>query len=62
MKIVDGKVQWAGLEAGCRNISTIELIRYLQKVDSGSGDYVQDRQEWQQEYTVDMLLGAVEQG
>ncbi|WPD24384.1 MAG: hypothetical protein Q3M24_12000 [Candidatus Electrothrix aestuarii] len=62
MKIVDGKVQWAGLEAGCRNISTIELIRYLQKVDSGSGDYVQDRQEWQQEYTVDMLLGAVDQG
>ena len=62
MKIVDGKVQWAALEAGAGNISTIELIRYLQKVDSGSGDYVQDRQAWQQEYTVDMLLGAVNQG
>ena len=62
MKIVDGKVQWAALEAGSKNISAIELIRYLQKVDSGSGDYVQDRQEWQQEYTVDMLLGAVNQG
>lgn len=62
MKIVDGKVQWAGIEAGCRNISTVELVRYLQKVDGGSGDYVQDRQAWQQEYTVDMLLGAVKQG
>ncbi|MCI5121977.1 MAG: hypothetical protein D3908_12455 [Candidatus Electrothrix sp. AUS4] len=62
MKITDGKVQWAALEAGSKNISAIELICYLQKVDSGSGDYVQERQEWQQEYTVDMLLGAVRQG
>ncbi|WP_339133673.1 MAG: hypothetical protein WGN25_13390 [Candidatus Electrothrix sp. GW3-4] len=60
MKITDGKVQWAGIEAGSKKISAIELIRYLQKVDSGSGDYVQERQEWQQGYTVDMLLGAVE--
>jgi hypothetical protein len=62
MKITEGKVQWAGIEAGCKNISVVELIEYLQKVDSGSGDYVKDRQEWQQEYSVDMLLGAVEQG
>lgn len=62
MKITDGKVQWAGLEAGKKNISTIELVKYLQKVDCGSGDYVQDRQAWQQEYTVDMLLGVVKQG
>lgn len=60
MKITDGKVQWAGIKAGSKNISAIELIRYLQKVDSGSGDYVQDRQEWQQEYTVDMILGSLE--
>lgn len=62
MKITDGKVQWTGIKAGCRNISTIELVQYLQKIDSGSGDYVQDRQVWQQDYTVDMLLGAVQQG
>jgi hypothetical protein len=62
MKITDGKVQWAGLEEGSKNISAVELIRYLQEVAPGSGNYVQDRQEWQQEYTVDMLLGTVEQG
>jgi hypothetical protein len=62
MKITDGKVQWAGVEAGSKNISVIELIHYLQQVDTGSGNYVQDRQEWQQEYTVDMLLNAVKQG
>ena len=62
MKMTDGKVQWAALEAGSKNISAIELVSYLQKVDSGSGDYVQERQEWQQEYTVDMLLNAVKQG
>ncbi|CAK8718130.1 MAG: hypothetical protein D3917_19610 [Candidatus Electrothrix sp. AX5] len=62
MKITDGKVQWAGIEEGSKNISAVELIRYLQEVDPGSGNYVQDRQEWQQEYTVDMLLGAVKQG
>ncbi len=60
MKITDGKVQWAGLQAGYKNISAIELIRYLQKVDSGSGDYVRERQTWQQDYTVDMLLGVVD--
>ena len=62
MKITDGRVQWTGIEAGSRNISAIELICYLQKVDSGSGDYVRERQEWQQEYTVDMLRSTVEQG
>ena len=62
MKITDGQVQWTGIEAGSKNVSAIELIRYLQQVDPGSGDYVQERQEWQQEYTVDMLLGAIEQG
>jgi hypothetical protein len=62
MKITDGKVQWAGLEEGSKNISAVELIRYLQKVEPGSGNYVQERQEWQQEYTVDMLLGLVKQG
>ena len=62
MKITEGRVQWAGLEEGCRNVSMLELIQYLQKVDSGSGDYVEERQEWQQEYTVDMLLNAVKQG
>ena len=60
MKIIDGKVQWAGIKAGSRNISAPELIRYLQKVDNGSGDYVRERQTWQQDYTVDMLLGVVD--
>ncbi|MCW5213485.1 hypothetical protein VU04_11315 [Desulfobulbus sp. TB] len=60
MKITDGKVQWKGINAGSKNISAIDLIRYLQKVDSGSGDYVKDRQVWQQNYTVDMLLGVLE--
>jgi hypothetical protein len=60
MKIIDGKVQWAGIKAGSKNISATELIRYLQKVDNGSGDYVQERQTWQQDYTVDMLLGLVD--
>ncbi len=62
MKITDGKVQWAGLKEGSKKISMVELIRYLQEVDPGSGNYVQERQEWQQEYTVDMLLGVVKQG
>ena len=62
MKITDGKVQWAGIEGGSKNISAIELIKYLQQVDPGSGDYVHDRQEWQQEYSVDMLLNAVKRG
>lgn len=29
-------------------------------VNHGHGDYVQDRQEWQKGYSVDMLLKAVE--
>ena len=62
MKITDGKVQWAGIEKGSKNISAVELIRYLQEVDPGSGNYVEERQEWQQDYTVDMLLGVAGQG
>ncbi len=60
MKIIDGKVQWAVIKSGSKNISVTELIRYLQRVDSGSGDYVRERETWQQDYTVDMLLSLVD--
>ncbi len=48
------------IEERCRSLGIVGLIQCIQKADRGHGDYVKDRQEWQNEYSVDMLLKAVE--
>ncbi|MCI5223559.1 MAG: hypothetical protein D3924_13035 [Candidatus Electrothrix sp. AR4] len=60
MKIKENKTQQAGIEASRKKFGVVEIIQCIQKVDTGSGDYVKDRQAWQKGYSVDSLLKAVE--
>ncbi len=38
----------------------VELIRFMQQFDLGSGDYVKDREAWQKDYTVDSFAAAIQ--
>ncbi len=62
MKRIGNESQQAEIDAYCRRLGVVGLIQCIQKVDNGHGDYVKERQAWQKEYSVDMLLQAVEQG
>ncbi len=61
MKTTKHKIQRSGLEAHCKSLGVVGLIQCIQQVDKGHGDYVKERQKWQNGYSVDMRLKAVEQ-
>jgi len=53
------EIQKLGIEALRKDIGVVGLIRFMQQFDKGHGDYVNDRQDWQKDYTVDTLLEAI---
>ncbi|MCI5148803.1 MAG: hypothetical protein D3916_05340 [Candidatus Electrothrix sp. MAN1_4] len=55
----ENEIQRLGLEALSRGLGVVGLIRFIQQFDKGHGDYVKDRQEWQEGYSLDSLLEAV---
>ena len=57
---IGNEIQRHGLEVLCKGLGVVGLIRFMQQFDHGHGDYVQDRQAWQKEYSVDSLLKAVQ--
>jgi hypothetical protein len=55
----DHQIQLKGFEALKKELGIVGFIRFMQQFDSGSGDYVNDRQKWQQHYDVDTLMEAI---
>ena len=55
----ENEIQQLGIEALCKGIGVVGLIRFMQQFDKGHGDYVKDRQDWQKDYTVDTLVDAI---
>jgi hypothetical protein len=55
----DNQIRLLGFEVLKRELGVVGFIRFMQQFDLGSGDYVNDRQEWQQAYTVDTLAEAI---
>jgi len=53
------EIQQSGLEAIRKGIGVVGLIRFMQQFDKGHGNYVEDRQLWQKDYTVDSLTKAI---
>jgi hypothetical protein len=54
------QIQLLGFQALRKGLGVIGLIRFMQQFETGSGDYVKDREEWQHEYTVDTLAEAIQ--
>jgi hypothetical protein len=55
----DYQIQQSGLEVLHKNLGVIGFIRFMQQFDKGYGNYVEDRQVWQQEYSVDQLIKEI---
>jgi hypothetical protein len=56
----DHQIQLLGFQALRKELGVIGLIRFMQQFETGSGDYVKDREEWQHDYTVDTLAEAIQ--
>ncbi len=57
----ENEIQQLGIEAICKGIGVVGLIRFMQQFEKGHGDYVKDRQDWQKDYSVDALVEAIKE-
>ena len=57
----ENEIQKSGIEALCKGIGVVGLIRFIQQFDKGQGDYTKDRQQWKKYYTVDTLVETIKE-
>ena len=48
-----------GMKALHKGLGVSDFIRFMQHDNKGSGNYVEDRQEWQKQYSVNQLLEEI---
>ena len=56
----DYQIRIMGFQALQKELGIVGLIRFMQQFDLGSGEYVNDREAWQKDYTVDSLSAAIQ--
>lgn len=57
----ENEIQQLGIEALCKGVGVVGLIRFMQQFEKGHGDYVKDRQDWQKDYSVEALVEAIKE-
>jgi hypothetical protein len=57
----DHEIRRLGFQVLSRELGVIGLLRFMQQFDKGEGNYVIDRHQWQQHYTVETLAEAIKQ-
>lgn len=57
----DQEIQQLGIEVLHKGLAVSDFIRFMQQFNKGSGNYVEDRQEWQKQYSVNQLLEVIAQ-
>jgi hypothetical protein len=53
------EIQQLGMEALHKGLGVCDFIRFMQQFNKGSGNYVEDRQEWQKQYSVNQLIEEI---
>lgn len=53
------EIQQLGLEVLHKGLGISDFIRFMQQFNKGSGNYVEDRQGWQKQYSVNQLLEEI---
>ncbi|MEQ1557497.1 MAG: hypothetical protein ABL933_00985 [Methyloglobulus sp.] len=53
------EIQQLGLEVLQKGLGVSDFIRFIQQFNKGYGNYVEDRQEWQQQYSVNQLIDEI---
>jgi hypothetical protein len=55
----DHQIQQLAFQVLVKELGIVGFIQFIQSFDQGSGDYTQDRQQWQNDYTVDSITQAI---
>ena len=55
------EIQQLGIEVLHKGLGVSDFIRVMQQFNKGSGNYVEDRQEWQKHYSVNQLIKEIVQ-
>ncbi|KJV07367.1 hypothetical protein [Methylocucumis oryzae] len=53
------EVQKLGFEVLYQSLGATDFIRFMQQFSQGYGNYTEDRQQWQKEYSVDAILAEM---
>jgi hypothetical protein len=53
------EIQQLGMEVLHKGLGLSDFIRFMQQFNKGYGNYVEDRQEWQKQYSVDQLISEI---
>lgn len=56
----DYEIQKTAFDVLHKQLGISNLIRFMQQYDKGYGNYTVDRDEWQNNYTVDNLFFKIE--
>ena len=53
------RIREQGLEALVKALGPVDMARFLQQFELGSGDYTRDREEWLKDITVDSAVADI---
>lgn len=54
------EIQKMGIDILYKELGATDFIRFMQQFNQGHGNYVEDRLEWQQNYSVNDILAEIE--
>lgn len=53
------RIREKGLDALVKALGPVDMARFLQQFELGSGDYTRDREEWLRDITVDGAVAEI---
>jgi len=53
------EVQRKGYQILAKELGVVDFIRFIQEFEKGSGNYTEDRHEWQDAYSVEDILKEI---
>jgi hypothetical protein len=59
LRTTPARIREQGLEALAKALGPVDMARFLQQFELGSGDYTRDRKEWLGDITVDSAVAEI---
>jgi len=53
------RIREQGLDALVKALGPVDMVRFLQQFELGSGDYTRDREEWLRDISVDGAVAEI---
>ncbi len=59
LRMTPTRIREQGLDALVKALGPVDMVRFLQQFELGSGDYTRDREEWLRDITVDGAVAEI---